>query len=255
MIDFHTHILPEVDDGALDIDETFNLIQEAKEAGFTAIISTSHYFEKRFVADVEERKTWLDAVSKNLANKPYKLDLYLGSEIFITSNMPELIENKEASSINDSRYILFELPFDIKETNLKNVVLDLFDKNYVPIIAHPERYKYVQDNPNYIFDLVEMGVLFQSNYGSIVGQYGKAAQKTVKVLLEHNLVHFLGSDVHRTNTIYKKIPEIIGELEKIIPKEEIDELTTINAKLVLSNEEIDMRRPQKVKTGFFSKMF
>ena len=98
-----------------------------------------------------------------------------------------------------------------------------------------------------------MGVLFQGNFGSIIGMYGKKVEKTMKVLLQNNLIHFLGSDVHRTKSIYPQIPEALEQLKHIIPKEEIDELTTVNAKLVLANESIDIRKPIKIKQGLFNK--
>lgn len=254
MIDFHSHILPSIDDGSREIAETFNLIEEAKNAGFTGIISTSHYYEGHYETDEAERKTWIEAIGENLKNKVPNMELYLGSEIYITSRITELIEQKEASSINNSRYVLFELPVQNRPNNLEDVVFKLLSSKYKPIIAHPERYEYVQKDPNQLIKLINMGVLFQSNYGSLIGMYGKKAQKTVKLLLQNNFVHFLGSDVHRENTIYPKIRDILKDLKNILPKEEIDELTTINAKLVLANEDIDSRKPMKIKQGILSKL-
>lgn len=94
MIDFHSHILPNIDDGAKSVEETFNLIKEANKAGFTGIISTSHYFEGRYEIEEKERKTWVDAISNNLKNQALDTKLYLGSEIFITNNIVNLIEEK-----------------------------------------------------------------------------------------------------------------------------------------------------------------
>lgn len=83
-----------------------------------------------------------------------------------------------------------------------------------------------------------MGALFQSNYGSIIGIYGKKAEKTVKKLLKQDFIQFLGSDVHRPNQIYHNIPKIMKKLKRIISIEKIEELTTINPQKVLDNEEI-----------------
>lgn len=146
-----------------------------------------------------------------------------------------------------------ELPFEYKPSNLKNLILKLRSNKYRPIVAHPERYTYVQENPNTLIELIDMGVLFQSNYGSIIGIYGKKAKKTVEVLLKNNFVHFLGSDVHREKTIYTEMPEILKRMKHIIPDEQLDELTTLNAKLVLSDEDIDVRRPIKAKRALLNK--
>ena len=120
----------------------------------------------------------------------------------------------------------------------KEIVYRAIEKGYLPIIAHPERYTYVQEDINYARELSNMGALFQSNYGSIIGMYGNHAKKTIYKLLEDDLIQFLGSDVHREGQIYNKVPKILKKLEKIISKKKIEELTQINAEKVLNNENI-----------------
>ena len=234
MIDFHSHILPNIDDGSTSMEKTINLIKEAKEVGFTKIISTSHYIEEYYEVNEQERTKLLN----DIKNEVHDIELYLGSEIYVTGQMVELIEEQKASTINKSRYVLFELPMNSKTMDAKEVVYRLMEKGYVPTIAHPERYSYVQENPNILIPLIEQGTLFQSNYGSIIGMYGKKAQKTMKKLLKQGLIHFLGSDVHRPNQIYSEIPKCIKKIRKIISEEELEELTTLNAQKVLNNEEI-----------------
>ena len=157
----------------------------------------------------------------------------------------------KASSINETKYVLFETAFATEPQNLKDVIYSLMSNNYIPIIAHPERYSYVQKNPNMLLELIDLGVLFQSNFGSIIGQYGKEAKKTVNLLLKNNFIHFLGTDAHRKNTIYTAIPQALESLKEIISEKELEELTTINPNLVLENKEIYTRRPTKIKKGFF----
>lgn len=244
MIDFHSHILPNTDDGSTSIEETINIIKEAKQAGFTQIISTSHYIQGYYEYDENDRMQLLEKIKKwgqtpadntNELNGP---ELYLGSEIYITAEMPELLKEKKASTINNSKYVLFELPLNTESLIAKEVVYRLIENGYVPIIAHPERYSYVKESPEYVKELAEMGTLFQANYGSIIGMYGTKAQKTVKKLLKEDLIQFLGSDVHRTNQIYPKIPKAMKKLKKILPEEKLEELTTTNAQKVLNNQDI-----------------
>ena len=237
MIDFHSHIIPNIDDGSSSLEESINLIKEAEKAGFTAIISTSHYIEGYYDYNQEERKKYLENLY-NAENNDKNVKLYLGSEIYITEDMFELIEQEKASTINNSRYILFELPMNSKTFLAKEIVYRAIEKGYLPIIAHPERYSYVQEDINYARELSNMGALFQSNYGSIIGMYGNHAKKTIYKLLEDDLIQFLGSDVHREGQIYNKVPKILKKLEKIISKKKIEELTQINAEKVLNNENI-----------------
>lgn len=245
MIDFHTHILPNIDDGSRSIDETFNLIKEAKEVGFDGIILTSHYIENFYETDVPERDVWVKAISENLGVKGIDTDLYLANEIYISENMMGLLEQQKASTINNSCYVLFELPLNEEPLNLYDVIYSLQENKLIPVLAHPERYSFVQKEPELIYDLIEKGCLMQANYGSIIGQYGVKAEYIVKKFLENNMIHFLGSDVHRQNSIYPKIPFALEKIKEIVGEEKLEELTTINPKLVLANKKIEIDEPEE----------
>ena len=254
MIDFHSHILPNIDDGSRSIEETFNLIKEAESVGFEAIISTSHYIEGYYETNTPEREVWINAIYENLKNKDISIKLYLGNEIYISNNMMELLIEGKASTINNSSYVLFEMPMNAEPMNLYDVIYSLEENKLIPVLAHPERYSFVQKEPELVYDLIKKGVLMQSNYGSILGQYGEKAKMTVKKFLEANMVHFLGSDVHRQNTIYKKIPQALQEIENIVGEQKLEELTTINPRLALENKRIDIEEPEEVTLTFKEKI-
>lgn len=254
MIDFHTHILPNIDDGSKSIEETFNLIEEAEKVGFEGIILTSHYIENYYETDEPEREVWLNAIIENLKVKGIKTDLYLANEIYLSENIMSLLEEGKASTINNSCYVLFEMPLNNEPLNLYNVIYSLQENKLIPVLAHPERYSFVQKEPELIYDLIQKGCLMQANYGSILGQYGKKAQFIVRKFLQNNLIHFLGSDVHRQNTIYPRIPEALQMIEDIIGQEKLEKLTDINPKLVLANKKIDIEYPYEVKLEFLEKI-
>ena len=247
MIDFHTHILPNIDDGSKSVEETFNLIKEAEKAGFDTIISTSHYMEDYYEVENRERKAWIDALNQKLQEQNININLCLGNEIYITDNIIKLLEEEKAATINNTSYVLFEMPLNAKPLNLYDVVFEMLRCKLVPVLAHPERYSFVQKDPELIYDLIEKGVLMQSNFGSFIGLYGSKAQSIAKDLLLKDMVHFLGTDVHRQNTVYPKVPEILIELEKLVGKEKIEELTEINPSLVLNNKKIEISEPKHFK--------
>ncbi len=248
MIDIHTHILNEVDDGARSINETYIMIEKAKGAGFTDIICTPHYIEDYYNLDKLAIKKRLDEIQTNIV-------LHQGNEIYISEFMTDFLEQNKASSLAGSDYVLFELPMDKNVIYMEDVIYSLFENNYIPIIAHPERYRFVQNNPNFVYDLVEKGVLFQSNYGSIIGQYGQNAQKTLQKLLKAKLIHFLGSDAHREYSAYDNMKKILNELSKFITYDEINQLTTINPMAILENRKIDIPTPERIKSSFLKKFF
>lgn len=235
MIDFHSHILPGIDDGSRNYEESKQILLEAKEAGFDKIISTSHYAYNCYEVPEYKRKELIHELSQE-ENIP---EIILGSEIFITYNIVDLLKDFKASTINGTNYILFELPLRSEVPNLKDVVKKLQENNYRLILAHPERYSIIQKDFNYLYKLQDMGILFQSNYASITGYYGHAAKSTVKKMLKNELVSFLGSDVHRPETIYKLLPKALKKIEKIVSEDYLEDLTTNNAELILKNEYIN----------------
>lgn len=238
MIDFHSHILPNIDDGSKSLEDSIEMIKEAKQAGFTKIISTSHYIEDYYDASEQERTKLINELKEKVQD--IGIELYLGNEIYITNQITDLIAEKKASTMNNSKYVLFELPMNSKPIDAKEVVFRLMEKGYVPIIAHPERYSYVKKDIEYVRELAEMGALFQSNYGSSIGMYGNDAKKTQKKLLKEGLIHFFGSDVHKAEQVYPQMPKILKKLSKIISEEELELLTTINPQKVLDNEDIEI---------------
>ncbi len=255
MIDFHSHIVYDVDDGSETIEQSIEILKKAEKAGFTKVILTPHYMEDYYEFPASEIEEKIQLLRQKCQEEQINIELYQANEIYITNHMIDFIENNEATTINNSRYVLFELPMNEEPPNLLEVIYQLVENHKVPIIAHPERYAYIQKAPNRLLELIEHGVLFQTNYGSIIGQYGKEIQKTAKLLIEHNFIHFLGSDVHHEGYIYEKMPEIREQLRKIIDNEKIEELTTENAEKVLQNEEIEVEMPEKIKQGFFKKIF
>lgn len=236
MIDLHSHIMPNIDDGSSSMEDTLKILEEAKQSGFSTIILTSHYVENYYEHDEEERRNILNDIRSKIDG----IELILGSEIYFSENILKLLKEKKASTINNSRYILFEFPMNNQALNSKEIVNKLIENNYIPIIAHPERYLYVQENIEFVEELAEIGALFQANYGSIIGMYGNKAKKTLKLLLKKDLITFFGSDVHRPDQIYPQMPKIVKKLKRIISEERFEDLSEDNLKKVLRNEKIDI---------------
>lgn len=254
MIDFHTHILPNIDDGSKSVEETFNLIKEAKSAGFDSIISTSHYIENYYEVGVKERSEWINALSEALKKENIDMNLYLGNEVYFSENIIQLLNENKIAKMNNSKYMLFEFAMNVKPINVYDVIYEMLQNKIVPVLAHPERYRFVQQDPSLIYELIDTGVLMQANYASIIGWYGEKAEILVKKFLESNMISFLGTDVHKQNTIYPRIPEILKKIEDIIGKEKLYDLTTLNPKRVLQNEDIEVPEPKEFKYSFKEKM-
>lgn len=247
MIDMHSHILPNIDDGARNEEETNRLIIEAKNAGFEAIITTPHYMENYYEMDEIKRKKLINTIQTDIK-------LYVGNEIYLSENITKLIKENKASTINNTNYVLFEMPLNAQPMNIYDLIYEMLQYKLIPILAHPERYTYIQQNPQIVCELIQKGVLMQSNYGSIIGQYGKKAQALVKIFLRNNMIHFLGTDTHRPSTVYFNMEKILERLVKLIGKNKMDELSTVNPKLVLENKRIEIDIPNEIKLTLGDKL-
>lgn len=252
MIDFHSHVIFDVDDGANTIEDSITMLLEAEKAGYTDIIATPHYMEGYYEVPKQKISEKIDLINKILNKNNIKLKIHQANEIYITDSIIQLINDGLVSTINNSKYVLLETPMTVEPLNFLQVVYQILEAEKIPIVAHPERYEFIQKNPNKVYNLIQEGVLFQSNMGSLIGLYGKEAKKTVIKLLKNNMVHFMGSDTHSPDSIYKKIGTALSELEKILPNDKIIKITYENAKKVLNNEKIEIEEPMKIKQGFFN---
>ena len=223
MIDLHSHILFETDDGSKSLEESVIMAKEAYDAGFTTICCTPHYLEPQYKKTKEENTKTLERLKEELEKHNIPMELFLGNEIYIVNNIEELVENNITSRMGNSEYILFELPLFQKLTNAVDIIRNL---PYTKLIlAHPERYEYVQKDISYLDDFIEMGVLLQGNYESILGKYGRTAQKTLKKLLKQKKIDFLSTDTHKKSSTYTKMEEIQRKLRKIVKEDYYNSLT------------------------------
>ena len=235
MIDIHSHLIPNVDDGAKSPEETIELIKEAREAGITDIILTPHYIINSYEQNAETLILLKDKLQQIINSENIKVNLHIGMEVYITDNLVEILKQNKILTLAGSKYLLMELPLNTNVQYLDMVIFKLIENNIIPIIAHPERYKFVQEDPSKVRELIESGCLIQSNIGSILGIYGKKAKKTIKYLLKNDLINFIATDTHRKNTIYPLLEKGIKKIEKITGKQKAEELTNLNVQKILNN--------------------
>ena len=237
MIDIHSHLIPNVDDGSKSLETTFTAFKEAVNAGFTDIILTSHYIPEYYETKPVELTFWKDELQKILDNNKEKLQLHSGMEVYISEELPNLIEKEKLLKLANSKYILIELPMNSRINYLDHIIYYLDTVGIKLILAHPERYRIVQEKPELVEEWVEKGCLMQCNFGSILGIYGSEPKKVIKHLLKKDLVHFVASDCHNKGGIYLKVPKAVNKIEKLIGKEKTYEITTLNQQKILNDEE------------------
>lgn len=239
MRDLHCHLLYGVDDGSKSIEQTKELLSQAYESGITDIIFTPHYISNsRFVSNKQNNLNIIEPIIK-FAKEKYNINVFLGNEVFVTEEMYSLYKSGEVCTLNDSRYMLFEIPMSNKLNGLKSIIFDLTSNGIVPILAHPERYISYYKDIDFFYDLKNMGVLLQINYASLLGAYGSKAKKMAKKLLKLGLIDFVGSDIHTPrDDKYINAQKAMKALKKIVNEDDFIAITENNFAKVIYDEEI-----------------
>lgn len=239
MKDLHSHFLPGVDDGAKSIDSTRRMLLSASSNGVTDVMFTPHYIlDSDFSSNYKENLKLFKEI-KEIAKEEFGVNVYLGNEVYCNNSIEELLKNKEVITLNNSRYMLIEIPMYNRTNNLKSIFFELLEAGIIPILAHPERYTAYYNDIDFFMDLREMGVLMQANYPSLLGVYGRQPKKMLKKLLKANLISFMGSDIHSASEEkYESLPKLYKKLARIVDEQKLKELTEINFDKVVNNEEI-----------------
>ena len=235
MTDIHSHILFDVDDGCSTLKESIELLKKMHDIGFNDIILTPHYIDgSEYNSNNIEKISKFKELKEEIQKEKLDINIYLGNEIFINNNIYELIKNKNIYTLNNSNYILVELPFHNQIVNLEDIIYELKIKGITPIIAHPERYTYFQKNYKEVDRLKEEGFLFQANYSSILGYYGKEAQKLLKYMLKKRYIDYLGTDIHKISKTYviDNFEKIEKKIIKITKKDYYEEILNNNKSIV-----------------------
>ena len=233
MIDIHSHLLPNVDDGVHTFTDSLAILRGYSEQGITDIIITPHYIaETEWTSKRYQNQRIFAKLKDQAVAAKIPINIYLGNEIYIDPNVAELLKSCTISSLADSKYLLLELPMSGEYAGADDIFLSLIQAGYKVILAHPERYQSSHKNIDHLLELHEMGVLFQCNLGSIIGQYGKNTQKTLKKLAKADLIFCFGTDIHHTRD-YSEIAKAQKKLRKYYSADRLQAVLATNARKIL----------------------
>lgn len=201
MIDIHTHVLPNVDDGSESYQNSLDMLKNACEQGITDLIITPH-LRDNYRLTGEQLKAEFNKFCAQVKEDGVDVNLYLGQEVFIEKEFKKLFTDKSVVTINNSSFVLIEFDYE-QDFDIAEVVYDLILLNYKPIVAHFERYIYA--DISVAREIKSLGGYIQINADSLVGKSKKAYFKKVKKLFKEGLVDFVSSDVHafRENNLKK----------------------------------------------------
>jgi protein-tyrosine phosphatase len=202
-VDIHNHILPGIDDGAKNVEESITLIQNMKELGIKQFVPTPHVMHDFYPNTDESIGNSYGSLLQALDKKTQKnITINPAAEYMLDSCFESLLEKNNLFTLK-SNYILVELSYFQPPINLEEIILKIKNKGYIPVLAHPERYSFYHNKLNYYNRLKLLGCLFQLNLLSLSDYYGKHVNKVAKYLIGQGLIDFVGTDIHNLNHLSK----------------------------------------------------
>lgn len=216
MIDIHSHILPGIDDGARNLEESIEMARGYIQCGFSAVIATPHIKEGRYNYGKDRIFRETENLNVELALAGMDLDVYTGAEYFLDIRVVKDCENNEILTLGKSGYVLIEFPLYHMPKYAENVLTFLLKNGFIPVLAHPERcipfQKHGYEEAARFF---KNGCKIQVDVQSLLGNHGKEAMKTAWSLMKEDLIDIISMDAHRPGPF----SEHLTELSSMMPEE------------------------------------
>lgn len=224
--DIHSHLVPGIDDGCVDLDASIKCIKSLVELGYTKIITTPHVMDEVYPNSTAQLKEGLQLLRKAVEEQQIPVTIEVAAEYKIDDNFMRLLKARDLLTFGDN-YLLIEFSFIAPPMNIDNIIFELCANGYRPILAHPERYTYWATQFHQFERLKTQGCLFQVNLMSLVNKYGSPAKASAIKFIESGMVSFFGTDLHR----FEDIAKLKSLLESKTEFSKVQQLNVLNSKL------------------------
>src|SRR5436190_587660 len=254
MVDIHSHILPEIDDGSHSLDESIEMCRASADDGVSVMVATPHAHDGvHRTHDPDFLLKKVEELNQLLGGKP---KIVLGCELRFTHEIvKQLCETRSAPTIAGGPYALIEFPHAVVPPGSEHPLFELMSNKIIPIIAHPERNIMLMAEPARFYELVSAGALGQMDTGSITGQFGRKVQQAARVMLENGLIHFIASDCHNNRNRLPGMSGAVALTAEIVGEEYAHAIAQDNPAAVVEGRPIPTRPtatiPQKKRRWLF----
>ena len=234
MIDLHIHILPRLDDGPADLGETLEMCRTCVEDGIRTLVATPHMIREVYDNRRDDILEAVASLNRSLQEQGLPLDVKPGADVRLDYDLIDRLDRGELVTINDdNRFLLLEFPDTLHRQETTRVVSSLKKRGITPILSHPERNPYFQENPEALYDLVYSDVLLQITARSLLGRFGSDVQRFTERLLDHRLVQLIASDAHAPDLRRPGLRAAAQRAGKLIGEEEAHRLVEENPASIL----------------------
>lgn len=239
MIDIHSHVLFDMDDGADTLETSIELCRDSYMNGCDAIALTPHFLEYSYLEDfVEERDLRITMLREALIEENIPLEVLPGAELFLSDRVFG-VDNLDELTLNGTKYMLCEMPLGPFDTrNVTRWFDELIDRSYKPILAHPERYMVFHQNYNLIDEILDRGIIFQVNLDSLIGANGSLAYNMSVDMVRRGIAPLIASDAHDLEYRHTRIIEKLNQLPGQITEELVEKCLIENPEKIINNLDI-----------------
>jgi len=238
-IDIHSHILAEVDDGSRSMSMSMTMLDIAYKEGIRGIIATPHYHPGKSMITYDKLLEKFGEFKKAAKSIHPDMKLYLGREVFYTSDALEAIESGAKLTIENNRYLLVEYSTITDFHYIRASVNNIVQAGLIPILAHIERYECLVKNIEYVEDLRDMGAIIQVNAASIIGQGGRGAKSYTKKLLKNQYIDVVATDAHSDGTRAPRMNECAAYLVKKYGQEYTEDILIYNPERIIEGRYLE----------------
>lgn len=247
MIDIHSHILPGIDDGAKDINESLELARGAVAEGIRTIIATPHHQNGHYLNDKESILEKVAQLNGVLRQEKIQLTVLPGQETRIYGEILDDYKKGEILTLNNGgKYVFIELPSDHVPLYAEQLLFEIQLEGLIPIIVHPERNRGFIERSELLFQLVKKGALTQVTGASLAGFFGKKIKKFSLQMVEANLTHFVASDAHNMINRTFKMREAFAVLNNEFGDDTVS-MFNENAALLVEGQNVYRDIPNRIK--------
>ncbi len=196
LIDLHCHILPGIDDGAVDLENSLEMARVAVAEGIRITACTPHMMPGVYDNTGPRVREHIAVLQKALDEAEIALRLVPGADIHLQSDLSAKLKQGSLLALNDSRYFLFEPPHHTAPPRLEEAAFDVMAGGFQPVLTHPERLTWIETHYDTMRNLAHRGVWMQITCGSLTGRFGRRPRYWAERMVDEGLVHILATDAH-----------------------------------------------------------